>query len=70
MPVSVFIDLTKAFDTIDHSILLKKLKYYGIINRSLDWFDSFLTDREQFVQLEDTKSSNLPLKTGFPQGSA
>jgi len=47
--VGVFIDLQKAFDTIDHSILLAKLQYYRIRGKALDWFTDYLKKRKQFV---------------------
>ena len=67
--LAVFIDLSKAFDTINHSILLYKLSYYGVKNTSLQWFHSYLTERTQFVEYDGTKSDQLPLDTGVPQGS-
>ena len=69
MPISVYLDLSKAFDTLDHKILLHKLKYYGVCDSSLKWFHSYLTNRQQHVSFDDTVSSALPLKTGVPQGS-
>lgn len=69
LPIAIFIDLSKAFDTIDHRILLYKLQYYGITGSALLWFKSYLSNRSQFVQFKDTSSSKLYLTTGVPQGS-
>lgn len=68
-PIAVFIDLSKAFDTINHEILIKKLDYYGIRNKSLSLLKSYLSNRKQYVEINDTKSSFANIKTGVPQGS-
>ena len=65
----IFIDLQKAFDTVDHQILLKKLEYYGIKGKANDWFNSYLTNRQQFVSINGYKSTNQIMKYGVPQGS-
>ena len=65
----VFIDLQKAFDTVDHSILLSKLYHYGIRGASYQWFKSYLSDRKQFVSINGFNSSPLSVKCGVPQGS-
>ena len=65
----IFIDLKKAFDTVNHAILLRKLEHYGIRNAGLSWFESYLTDRCQFVFCNDAKSDIKSISCGVPQGS-
>ena len=69
VPIGVFLDLSKAFDTIDHNILLNKLEHYGIEGIPLQLFKNYLTNRKQYVKLCDIKSNLLQIKTGVPQGS-
>ena len=68
-PLSIFLDLTKAFDTLDHNILLNKLKHYGIRGEALTFFNNYLSNRKQFVEYDNISSSYLPISTGVPQGS-
>jgi exonuclease III len=68
--VVIFLDLKKAFDTIDRTILLRKLDRYGIRGHSLEWFRSLLTDRTQCVKMGCIHSTDLPISVGIPQGSA
>ena len=68
-PIVVYMDLSKAFDTLDHKILISKLQYYGIQGVALNWFKNYLEDRKQYVEVNGHKSSLLPLNTGVPQGS-
>ena len=68
-PFSVFLDLSKAFDTLNHHILLSNLEYYGMRSTALQWFKSYLTERQQFVEYPNVCSSTRELETGVPQGS-
>ena len=65
----VFVDLQKAFDTVDHEILLAKLNHYGIRGIINDWFRSYLSNRSQFVVISNFKSIRKIIKHGVPQGS-
>ena len=52
---NIYLDLSKAFDTLDHEILMAKLQYYGIHGTPLELVKSYLTNRKQYVEIEDTK---------------
>ena len=65
----IFIDLQKAFDTVDHHILLDKLNYYGIRGLANKWFKSYLSNRQQFVSINGYNSNTMLMKYGVPQGS-
>ena len=65
----LFLDFSKAFDTVNYQILLDKLCKYGVRGRPHDWFASYLQDRKQFVQIGNEKSRLLEMTCGVPQGS-
>ena len=69
IPIDIFLDLSKAFDTIDHTILLHKLKYYGLEHLTLRLIESYLKNRKQYTEIEESKSEILPLTIGVSQGS-
>ena len=67
--VNVLTDLRKAFDTVDHKLLLYKLSLYGIRGVPLLWMESYLSYRKQFVSIESCSSTHKTIKIGVPQGS-
>ena len=68
-PVNIYIDLSKAFDTLNFDILLYKLSYYGVTGTTLKLIESYLTNRVQYVKYDTHQSTLKQIKTGVPQGS-
>ncbi len=66
---SIFLDLSKAFDILDHTILLEKLRYYEVDGAAHKHFESYLKDRKQYIDIDGTSSEMKPIITGVPQGS-
>ena len=69
IPCSIFLDTSKAFDTIDHKIQLNKLYMYGIQGITHNWFKNYLSERYQYVSINNCSSSLQNIKCGVPQGS-
>ena len=67
--IGIFLDFSKAFDTVDHAILLKKMAHYGVRGNALQWFESYLSNRYQYVTYNGISSSTQAIKCGVPQGS-
>ena len=67
--VGVYIDLKKAFDAVDHNILIKKLEHYGIRGLANKWVRSYLENRNQYACINDTDSECMKISGGVPQGS-
>ena len=67
--LGIFLDFSKAFDTVNHNILLSKLKHYGINDTMQKLLSSYLSNRSQYVSYGNSNSTMLPVTTGVPQGS-
>ena len=57
----MFVDLFKAFDTVDHQILFKKLEYYGIAGNDLRWFENYLKGRQRFISFENNSTRKVTI---------
>ncbi len=68
-PISIFVDLSKAFETLDHQILIKKLEYYGLNRLWIKLMEGYLSNRKQYVEIDDSDSDMLDLTIGVPQWS-
>ncbi len=64
----ILLDLRKAFDMVNHDLLLGKLKQYRVSDNALCWFTSYLTDRKQYVQINQNTSESKTITSGVPQG--
>ena len=69
LPIAIFMDLSKAFDTLNHNMSLDRLSHYGIRGTALCWFKDYLTNRQHYVKINDTASEKRVITTGVPQGS-
>ena len=67
--VGLFLDLYRAFDTVNHHILLGKLEHYGFRGVAIEWFKNYLTNRKQMVNYKSVNSDTLVVSCGVPQGS-
>ena len=67
--LDVFIDLSKAFDTVDHHILVPKLENYGVNGKNLSWFQSYLKNRKQHLNFNNIITTSSQITCSVPQGS-
>ena len=68
-PKGFYLRFSKAFDTVDHQILTKKLQYYGIDGTGLEWFKSYFSNKKQYLSSQDVSENCLDIICGVPQGS-
>ncbi len=68
-PLNMFLNLSKVLDTLDHKILLEHLNNYGVIGVVYSLMESYITNRKQYVDIDDVQSEMLTVSTGVPQGS-
>ena len=68
-PMAIHLDLSKAFYTLDHQILLSKLRYYGVEQSSLEGFNNYVSERSHYVKIGQCDSRTVPISIGVPQGS-
>ena len=66
---AIFIDLKKAFDAVNHEILLRKMEIYGIRGNSHSWFKNYLENRKQYIECQSVKTESVNIEVGVPQGS-
>ena len=69
LPITIYLDLSKAFDTLNFDILIQKLQYFGVTGIPLAWFNNYLSNRKQYVEIDNIQSNNSEITTGVPQGS-
>ena len=67
--MNIYLDLTKAFDTVDHNFFLSKLNHYGVKGTEQFWFRSYLTDVQQTVKITEIKATHKSITVGVPQDS-
>ena len=69
LPAAVFLDMSKAFDSLNCELLIQKLRHIGLSRQAILWFQSYLSSRYQTVRINSSLSDFLPVTTGVPQGS-
>ena len=68
-PANIYLDISKTFDSLNYDILLSKLKFYGLQNNASQLLKIYLSDRSQYVQINNVKSNSHTVSCGIPQGS-